>query len=110
MSLNKVGDVLLAQGDLVGALASFRQSLDVRRGLAQADPSNAGWQRDLTVSLIKVGDVLLAQGDPRSALAHGLEAQRIAEKLASLDPSNATWQKDVAFIRQLVERVRRALG
>jgi hypothetical protein len=28
--------------------------------LAKADPGNAGWQRDLSVSYNKVGDVLVA--------------------------------------------------
>ena len=46
----KIGDVLRDQGDLAGALEAYRESLAVRRRLAAADPSNAGWQRDLTVS------------------------------------------------------------
>ena len=53
--------------------------------LATADPSNAGWQRDLSVSHEKVGDVLTAQG----RLDHALEAYRaslaIAERLAAAE-------------------------
>ena len=36
--------------------------------LAKADPNNAGWQRDLSVSYAKVGDVQVAQGDLAGAL------------------------------------------
>ncbi len=36
--------------------------------LAAADPGNAGWQRDLSVSLNKIGDVRQAQGDLAGAL------------------------------------------
>ena len=69
MSHNKVGDVLSDQGDLAGALAAYRESLAVSRRLAEADPSNAGWQRDLSVSQQKMGDVLRDQGDLAGALA-----------------------------------------
>ena len=68
VSQKKVGDVLLAQGDLAGALKAYRESLAIGARLAAADPSNAGWQRDLSVSQEKVGDVLLAQGDLAGAL------------------------------------------
>ena len=44
-------------------LAAYRESLQVRRRLAEADPSNAGWQRDLSVSHDNVGNVLRDQGD-----------------------------------------------
>ena len=47
----------VAQGDLAGALAAYEESLAIRRDLAAADPGNAGWQRDLSVSLNKLGDV-----------------------------------------------------
>src|SRR5262249_329581 len=45
--LNRQGDTLLDQGDLAGALKAHRDSLAVCERLAQSDPSNAGWQRDL---------------------------------------------------------------
>ena len=40
----------VAQGQLDDALAAYRASLAIRERLAAADPSNAGWQRDLSVS------------------------------------------------------------
>ena len=57
VSYEKVGDVQVAQGDLAGALKSYRDSLAIRDRLAKSDPGNAGWQRDLSVSYDKVGDV-----------------------------------------------------
>ncbi len=53
----------VAQGDLAGALTSYRDSLAIADRLAKSDPGNAGWQRDLSVSYEKVGDVQVAQGD-----------------------------------------------
>jgi len=46
-----------AQGDLATALTSYRASLAIRERLAKADPGNAGWQRDLSVSHERIGDV-----------------------------------------------------
>ena len=60
--------MLVAQGNLPEALKSFRDSLAIADRLAKADPNNAGWQRDLSVSLSKVGDVLVAQGNLPEAL------------------------------------------
>ena len=69
VSYDKVGDVQVAQGDLAGALKSYRDSLAIRERLAQSDPGNADWQRDLSVSYDRAGDVQVAQGDLAGALA-----------------------------------------
>ena len=60
--------MLVAQGNLADALKSYRASLAIADRLAKADPRNAGWQRDLSVSYQKVGDVLVAQGNLPEAL------------------------------------------
>ena len=67
-ALTGIGDVQAAQGDLAGALKSYRDSLDIADRLAKSYPGNAGWQRDLSVSYNKIGDVQLAQGDLAGAL------------------------------------------
>ena len=59
----------VAQGDLPGALASYEASKQIMEQLAERDPGNAGWQRDVSVSLDRVGDVQVAQGDLPGALA-----------------------------------------
>jgi Flp pilus assembly protein TadD len=65
---NKIGEVQQAQGDLAAALTSHQASHDIFERLAKADPGNAGWQRDLSVSHNKIGDVQQAQGDLATAL------------------------------------------
>ncbi len=47
----KLGDVRVAQGDLPGALAAYDEGLTIARDLAARDPGNAGWARDVSVSL-----------------------------------------------------------
>ena len=59
MSYDKVGDVLVSQGDLPGALKSYRDSLAIQERLAKADPSNAEWQFDVVATnwrLASAGD------------------------------------------------------
>ena len=62
---------------------------------AAADPGNAGWQRDLSVSYEKIGNVLTAQGDLKRALDAFQQSMDIREKLAAADPGNAGWQRDL---------------
>jgi tetratricopeptide (TPR) repeat protein len=90
------GDVLEAQGDGPGALRTYQEGLAIREVLAQRDPANTLWQRDLSVSKSKIGDVLVAQGDGPGALAAYQKGLAIREALAQRDPANTQWQVDVA--------------
>ena len=110
VSHNKVGDVQRAQGDLVGALASFRKSMEITEQLARQDPTNAAWQRDLSVSLDRLGDVQMAQGDLAGALASFRKDMEITEQLARQDPTNAERQRDVSTSHQRLGDVQLAQG
>src|SRR5271163_3781178 len=96
MACNKIGAVLVAQGNLPEALKSFRDGLAIRDRLAKSDPGNAGWQRDLSVSYDRVGDVLVAQGTLPEALKSFRDGLAIADRLAKSDPGNAGWQRDLS--------------
>ena len=89
VSYDKVGDVLVAQGNLAEALKAYQDSLAIRDRLAKADPGNAGWQRDLSVSYDKIGDVLVAQGNLAEALKSYQDSLAITDRLAKADPGNA---------------------
>ena len=56
VSHNKIGDVLVAQGDGAGALAAYRKDLAIAEMLAGRDPANTGWQVDLAVSYSRLGN------------------------------------------------------
>ena len=100
VSFDKVGDILKEQGDLDGALHSYRDSLQIRQRLAQADPSSAEAsaqvQRDLSISFNKVGDILKEQGDLDGALRSYRDDLQIAQRLAQADPSSAQAQRDLS--------------
>ncbi len=97
VSYEKVGDVLMAQGNLAAALASYQDSLAIKDRLAKADPSNAGRERDLFVAYDKVGEVLVEQGNLAEAQKFFHDSLAIAERLTTADPSNAGWQRDLAI-------------
>lgn len=88
VSHNKIGDVLVAQGDLAAALASYRAPLGIRERLAAADPGNAGWQRDLAWSHWR-----LARHGEQPHL-HWHEVVRILKRLereGRLAPADQKW-------------------
>ena len=85
----------VAQGDLAARSQAYTDGLDIRDRLAAADPGNAGWQRDLSVSWNKLGDVRVAQGDLAGALEASPPARRSIDRLAAADPGNAGWQRDL---------------
>ena len=96
VSYNKIGDVLVAQGNLPEALKSFRDGLSIADRLAKSDQGNAGWQRDLSVSYERMGDVLVAQGNLPEALKSFQASHDIFDRLAKSDQGNAGWQRDLS--------------
>ena len=100
----------VAQGDLAGALKSYRDSVAIGERLAKSDPGNAGWQRELSASYENVGNVQAAQGNLGGALASYRDKLAIMERLTKSDPSNAGWQQDLAVSYAKVGDVQVAQG
>ena len=95
VSYSRVGDVQSAQGDLSGALKSYRDGLHICQRLAKQDPRQCGWQRDLSGATQESARcrALRATWQARSrATATAL----IFQKLAKQDPGNADWQRDLS--------------
>jgi hypothetical protein len=79
VSHGKIGDMQQAQDDLTAALTSFRAGLTIAERLAEADPGNAEWQRDLAVSYGRVALIERWQGaraDAPKAFWQGPEISR----------------------------------
>ena len=76
VSQNKIGEVLVAQGEREQALAAYRARLEIRETLARRDPGNTQWQRDLIVSCVKISAT-----DPSEATACLKKALEIAHTL-----------------------------
>ena len=84
----KIGDVMVDQGNLNGALASYRGGIVVVERLAAAAPDDARWQRDLSASYDRVGNVLVAQGGLDGALKAYRAALAIDEKAVAAMPDD----------------------
>jgi tetratricopeptide (TPR) repeat protein len=106
----RLGDIEVQRGNLPAALKSYRDGQAIAERLAKADPANAGWQRDLSVSFNKVGDVLVAQGNLAEALKSYRDGLAIAERLAKADPGNAGWQYDLGISNERIGDVLVAQG
>ena len=96
MGDDRIGDLLVRQGYPDEALSAYRDGLAIAKGLAEKDPGNAEWQRDLSVSDDRIGDVLAATGEIDTALASYRDSLAIRSLQAQRDPSNVLWQIDLA--------------
>ena len=85
----------MAQGDLAEAQEAYGEGLEIAKRLAESDPSNSQWQRDLSVSYDRLGDVAVAQGDLAEAQEAYEEGLEVAKRLAESDPNISQWQRDL---------------
>ena len=94
---------------LVSATVERRNSLlKLAESRAAADPGNAGYQRDLSVSHDRLGDLAVASGDSATAEQHYRTALAIAERLAAADPGNAEYQRDLSVSRNQLGNLSQA--
>ena len=105
-----IGDFRVSRGELGPARSAYEEGTRIAERLAKADPGNAEWQRDLSVSYNKVGDVLKDQGNLPEALNAYRDSLAIAERLAKADPGNAGWQRDLSVSYNKVGDVLKEQG
>ena len=104
------GDAHIKMGNTAQGMSDYQASLSIAQKLAEQDPNNAEWQRDLSVSHDRVGDVRVARGDRAGGLESYQASLSIREKLAEQDPNNAEWQRDLSVSHERVGDVRVARG
>jgi Flp pilus assembly protein TadD len=81
---------------LIAAKQLLNAARTVIQRLAESDPDNAAWQRDLSVLLEKLGKLAVAQGNLPEAQRLFADSLRIIQRLAESDPGNAAWQRDLS--------------
>jgi tetratricopeptide (TPR) repeat protein len=107
VSYDRVGNVQVEQGDLAGALKSYRDSLAIADRLAKSDPGNAGWQRDLSFSHRRLASAFKKAGENAKALDALRQGRAIMVRLTGLSPDNAVWKRDLArFDREIADLAR----
>ena len=108
VTLNEKGDVLKAQGNLAEALKAYKDGLAIRDHLAEADPSNAGWQRNLAVGYGRVAMTLAQQGETAQALSEYRQARDVIARLKEESPDNATLPNDLAWYEAEIAKLEQA--
>jgi tetratricopeptide (TPR) repeat protein len=106
----ELADLIRDRATLAEVGALYRRALAIRERLARSGPSNAGWQRDLSVSYERVGDVRVEEGDLVGAIKSYRDGLTIIDRLAQSDPTNAGWQRDLSVSYNKVGDVQVAQG
>lgn len=93
----RIGDALLARGDLAGAGAAYSDSFSIAEAQHQKNPTNADWQHDFAESANKLGDIAMAQRkveDARALYEKGLDAARVPVAGAA---NQDRWESDLGW-------------
>jgi hypothetical protein len=92
----------VAQGDLAEARRLFADGLGIAQRLAESDPANAGWQRNLWVSHWEVANVLEKQGNAE-AKEHWRKAHDILGAL--VEAGRHVSSQDLGFLKTLRAKI-----
>lgn len=109
-TLEALGNLLMAKGDLAAARKSYQDVLGIMERVAQTDPSNTMWQHDLGIGHARVGDILLTQNELAGALKSYQAARAIMSRLVEADPTRVPWQRDLSFADDGIGDVLMAQG
>jgi len=93
----RLADLLLDRVALAEIEPLYRRALAIFARLAQADPGNAGWQRDLAVSHAKLASPFRKGGENAKALDALRRGRAIMARMTALSPDNAVWKRDLAW-------------
>lgn len=92
-----MGDVLMSQKDLPGALTYYRKYLTNCEKVAATDPTNVHAKRDLSISLQRMGDILMSQKDLPGSLDYYRKSLAISDEIAAANPHISLAQQDWAI-------------
>jgi tetratricopeptide (TPR) repeat protein len=90
-------DIIMARGQTSAALHLLRDHAHpALKRLAESDPTNTTWQRDLSMSFERLGDIAVDKGNLPEAQRLFTEALHIRQRLAESDPDNSAWWRDLS--------------
>jgi tetratricopeptide (TPR) repeat protein len=106
---DRIGDVLLRDGQIDLGLESFRKSLEIAEGLAQGEGAGPGLH-DLSVVHDRIGEALELKGDLDGALESHRRGLAAAEALIRREPDRPDWRWDVSVSLDRIGDVLAAKG
>jgi hypothetical protein len=102
--LNKTGDVLKRK-DPVAGLVAYEQALSARRFVANCDPTNSLWKRDVTFSLERVSEVKAQLHDLSGAEESLFESLQLRRELYEHNPAHMLYLKDLGTTLHLIGKL-----
>jgi tetratricopeptide (TPR) repeat protein len=102
-----LGGVLEAQGQLKAAEAAFGEYFTISRRLAEQDPSNAGWQRELALACRGLARAEARTSKNKAALKLFEESLRIFTDLVARAPGFVAWQEERKVIEAELKAFRK---
>jgi tetratricopeptide (TPR) repeat protein len=106
---NRAASNLEAAGDLEGALTNYRQSLDLRRQMHDAEP-NGRTKRDVMNAKEDIARLLSEMGRGAEAQATAEDAFATARSLRDADPGSGSGRTDLVRIGNTLASVQLARG
>ena len=110
VSLEKVGDVQRALGDVTGARGRYEQSLQLHERLVKLTGESPEALRDWSVSLSKLGDVQRALGDVAGARERYEQSLQVSERLVKLTGESPEALRDLAISCERLGDLHRDAG
>jgi tetratricopeptide (TPR) repeat protein len=106
----KIGYVLLMQGDRAGAIDANSKARPILEELLSENPLNADYRRDLVLSYKHGGEYRQESNNPRDAVEYFGKAAALDEELLASDPANALTRRDLGSTHFLMARLLKDLG
>jgi len=104
--LGSLGEIRALQGKAKDARACYEEQLDLRRRLAQANPTELSHRQNLFTGYLRLGDFEVDQKNPEAAMNFYQAAQVIARELAEKDPQNVRCQTALAYSHERMGRAQ----
>jgi tetratricopeptide (TPR) repeat protein len=96
LCLSKLGELAIAEKEFEQAHLFLEEHLNIATRIAQSNPENAEYQRDLSGAYGRMMGLAQAQNDIPAAVHYAENALRILETFVMRDITNAAWQQDLA--------------
>jgi hypothetical protein len=88
------------------ALKSFRDGLAIADRLSKANPGNASWQHDLSVSYANLAEAYRKAAEPGKAREALTAGRAIIARLVAQFPDWAQWKQDLAWFDQQIAALK----
>jgi len=109
-SLSALGQILRDAGDLDAAADALTESLDIRRSLLDADPSNPRRKSNCSTAWSRLAVLETARGRRDLAIEHYRKASTLDAEIALADPGNLSLREDLFSGRESLALVLSEAG